>query len=224
MLKQFRFAPAAVVALLLTLSTAPLHGQADAAPTPLGRFLTHIDVGLNGTGVFTRQTTGTVTTGATKGTTLTQNTSNTFGGLFTLRATKSPYVGLEGNVGYARFTESYSCCNLQGGAQSNAYEYTLGYLIHPPHEIFGAKPYAAVGAGTVAFRPTVNGGQSLSTQARAVYYYHVGADIPAYSDFFSIRLGFRQLFYLAPDFGQNYLTTKQRTVTSEPVIGFVFHF
>jgi hypothetical protein len=223
MLKQSRILLAAF-ALSLMSSTA-MHAQA-ATQTPVQKFLSHIDVGLNGTGVFTKSTTGPVTSSSATnpGAIVTQEASNTFGALFTLRATKSPYVGLEGNIGYQRFTESYSCCNLQGGAQTNAYEYTFGYVVHPPHEILGAKPFASVGAGTTAFRPTVNGGQGLSTQARATYYYSAGVDVPAFTDFFSVRLGFRQLFYLAPDFGQKYITTKQRTITSEPVIGFVFHF
>jgi len=223
MLKQSRILLAAL-ALCLMSSTA-MRAQA-VTQTPLQKALSHVDVALNGTGVFTKSTTGPVTSSSVTnpGQIVTQDTSNTFGALFTVRGTKSPYVGFEGNIGYQRFTETYSCCTLQGGAQTNAYEYTFGYVVHPPHEFLGAKPFASVGAGTIAFRPTVNGGQGLTTQARATYYYSAGIDKQAFADFFSIRLGFRQLFYLAPDFGQKYITTKQRTFTSEPVIGFVFHF
>jgi len=39
-----------------------------------------------------------------------------------------------------------------------------------------------------------------------------------------MRLGFRQLIYLAPDFQQNYLTITRRTTTSEPIIGFYLRF
>jgi hypothetical protein len=39
-----------------------------------------------------------------------------------------------------------------------------------------------------------------------------------------MRVGFRQLIYLAPDFLQNYLTITRRTRTSEPTIGFFVRF
>lgn len=217
MLKHLRFALAVP---LLCLFSSVAYGQTPTAETPLNRFLSHVDVGLLGTGVFTKSVTGTSKTGIVG---LQQDASNTFGGLFTLRVTKSPYMGFEFNGGYQRFTETYSCCNLQGGAQANAIEYTFGYVAHPPHEILGAKPFLSAGAGTLAFRPTPNGGQGLLTQARMTYYYSVGVDYPV-NDHFAIRAGFRQHFYLAPDFGQNFITMKQRTITSQPEIGFILHF
>jgi len=55
------------------------------------------------------------------------------------------------------------------------------------------------------------------------YYYTVGAE-DMVSQHFGVRLQFRQLFYKAPDFGQNYLTIQQQTITSEPTFGFFLKY
>jgi hypothetical protein len=46
----------------------------------------------------------------------------------------------------------------------------------------------------------------------------------AFGPHFGIRGQFRQIISLAPDYGQNYLTIKQRTITSEPAIGVFLKF
>ena len=81
-----------------------------------------------------------------------------------------------------------------------------------------------MGAGTTGFNPTPFGGQGLLQQYRANYYYAVGAEAPIYGPHLSIRAQVRQSFYLAPDFGANYLTIKQRTNTFEPGFGFVLRY
>lgn len=218
MLKMFRLAlPVLAIASFAAVGQAQI--DTETAPTKMQRFFSHIDVGLEGTGVFTKSVTGTTPLD----TTVTQSGSNTFGGLFAVRATKSPWVGMEVNLGYSRYTQSYTCCQLEGGAQANAEEFTVGYVVHPPTTIFGTKPSFSAGSGVLAFKPTSLGGQNFNTQARQVYYYSANTDVPL-ADFFAIRLGFRQQFYLAPDFGQNYITIKKHTTTSEPVVGFIFHF
>ncbi len=76
----------------------------------------------------------------------------------------------------------------------------------------------------MAFRPTPGGGQGLPRQYRAVYYYDAGVDEYFPTTHLGFRAGFRQLIYLAPDFGQNYLTITRRTRTSEPNFGFFLRF
>ena len=44
------------------------------------------------------------------------------------------------------------------------------------------------------------------------------------SSHFGLRAQFRQIFFLAPDFEQNYLTIKHRTTTFEPGVGFFIRF
>ena len=58
---------------------------------------------------------------------------------------------------------------------------------------------------------------------RAEVNKHLGVDSEVAKDF-GVRLGFRQAFFLAPDFGQNYLKIKKLTSTFEPTIGFYYHF
>lgn len=198
--------------------------------TALGRQLAKMDLGVTGKGEFTRNTSGL--------TYLPQNVnlvpSNTLGALVTLRYTVSPYVGFEGNYGYARYTDNFTSNNVTGspknatqfvlGVQTNVSEYTLGYVAHVPHTLFGAHPFLGVGAGSLAFRPTGGGGQGFKPQARAAYYYNAGIEAPVINQHFGLRLSFRQVFYLAPDYETNYLTNKQRTIATEPNFGFYLHF
>ena len=165
--------------------------------------------------------------------TLSISPSSTVGALVTLRVEKSAYVGFEGNFSYSRFANTYTFnpdSSVAGSqspgnfrAQSSVNEFTLGYVAKPPHPIFGAQPFLGGGAGSVEFKPTKNGGDSLPVQARAAYYYHVGLDKPILTDL-GLRVSVRQVFFLAPDFGQNYLTIKKFSSTFEPTVGFYYHF
>ena len=165
--------------------------------------------------------------------------SNTVGELFALRYTAKPYIGFELSVGNARYTQNYTFTTttkpnpptplaapnyLPGGAQTNAREITWGYVAHPPHTLLGLQPFLGAGGGTIRFKPTPAGGEGLPEQYRAVYYYDAGVDdyFPDYH--LGFRASFRQLIYLGPDFGQNYLTITRRERTSEPSFGFFLRF
>jgi opacity protein-like surface antigen len=106
--------------------------------------------------------------------------------------------------------------------QNTVAEETLGYVAHL-HPFLGVKPFVGAGGGTMRFKPTPNGGEGLQQQYRAVYYYDAGAD-KALTPNFGVRVAFRQLIYLAPDFGQNYLTITRRAITTEPTFGFYLRF
>lgn len=214
---------------------ATLAGPTAKAQSPaIARQLSRLDFGVSGIAVLNGSGSG-----ATPGGPVDQNgkplavklqSSNTVGALVTLRYIKSPLVGFEGNYSYARYTENFSPFGEPGsggvasaGVQTNASEYTLGYVAHTP-ALLGVHPFASAGLGSIAFRPTVRGGQQLSTQARAAYYYSIGAENTIFSSHFGIRAQVRQVFFLAPDFGQNYLTIKHHTSTFEPGIGFFLRF
>jgi hypothetical protein len=224
----------AILPTLLALSPVALHAQdTTAAPTRARRLLSHFDLGVSGVAFFTKDVNGTVASSSFgQNYSFTQSASSAAGVLATIRGQKSPWKGFEVNYGYGRTTESYTCCNVSSttGAyigpfqsQATANEYTAGYLARPSRRIFGFQPYVAVGAGVYEFKPTVNGGQGLQTQARAAYYYSVGGE-SMISQSFGIRAGFRQLYYKAPDFGQNYLKITKTTFTSEPQVGIFVHF
>jgi len=199
--------------------------------TPAQRQFDRIDFAISGAGEFTSTVSGIEQRDEnTTHSTLTIKPSTTIGELVTLRYTAKPYVGFEFNFGNTRFTQNYtfspppSPTILTGGAQSNARELTLGYVAHPQSRPFGVQPFVGVGGGTIRFKPTPLGGQGLPQQYRAVYYYTVGVENNFPDSHFGVRLGFRQLFYLAPDFLQNYLTITRRVRTSEPTIGFFVRF
>jgi hypothetical protein len=194
----------------------------------LGRQLDRIDFGVSGAALVTKAVAGTnyLNNPATLG------ASSTLGALIQVRYVRKPLMGFEFNYGYARFTENFSFANTAAfgppaglfPVQTKANEYTFGYVAHLPRYSFhGIQPFVAVGAGTTAFTPTPNGGEGLPEKARMTYYYSIGAE-DMVSKHFGLRLQFRQLFYKAPDFGQNYLTIQQQTFTSEPAFGFFLRY
>jgi hypothetical protein len=242
-----------VLLLCLSGLIAP-HAIAQSTPPPTPTYwekqLGRIDFGVSAVGILSNSISGieqrdasvpTIIGGKTyiSSTALGIRPSSTVGEIFTLRYVAKPYVGFELNVGNARYTENYTFTTtttptpptalaapnyLPGGVQHNAREITLGYVAHPPHTLFGIQPFLGAGGGTIRFKPTVNGGEGLPEQYRAVYYYDVGADeyFPVYH--FGFRASFRQLIYLAPDFEQNYLTITRRERTSEPTFGLFLRF
>ena len=204
--------------LLFCLISGLFASSARAQVTATERQLQRLDLSVNGVGSFTKGVQGT----NYQGVNLTQNASTTLGALGTIRYTRSPLVGAEINYGYARYTENYSAYII-GGAQTNATEATVGYVAHGP-ALLGFHTFGSAGIGTIIFHPTQGGGQGLPERARFATYYAVGIEEPVFSSHFGIRAQFRQIFFTAPDFDQNYLTINKRTFTSEPGIGFYLHF
>lgn len=221
------------LALLFSASTTTQAQNAPTAQTPVQRFLSHFDLGVSAAGILNGSVSGqTKNTSVTPQPSLNISAGNTVGALVTLRGQKSPYIGGELNFSYSRYADTYtftpsstvsSLSPQNFRAQSAVNEFTIGYVARPPHPIFGAQPYVGAGAGSVEFKPTKNGGSSLPVQARAAYYYHAGLEKLVYGDF-GVRAGVRQIFFLAPDYGQNYLTLKKYTSTFEPTVGFYYHF
>ena len=208
--------------LILAASLATL-SVAATAQTKLERQLSYFDLGVQGVGEFTHTVSGPITVPATNtGTVVTQSASTTLGALITVRYTPRPYVGLEFNGGYTRFTEQYTAQPFQIQTQKN--ELTFGYVVTPPYVIFGLKPYASAGGGIVRFAPTRGGGQGAPEEGVPGFYYNIGLQKDWIPGRFGFRGGFRQLYYDAPDFYQNYLTINKRTFSSEPTIGFYLRF
>jgi hypothetical protein len=199
--------------------------------TPIQKQLARIDLAVSGAGNF-----GTTVSGieqrdaSTTHSVLTIKPSTTVGELATLRYTVKPYVGFEFNFSNLRYSEDYTFVPVPAqnlvfaGAQTGAHELTLGYVAHLKYRPFGLTPFLGVGGGTIKFHPTPGGGLGLPFQYRATYYYTAGVEGTFPNSPFGMRLAFRQLVYLAPDFLQNYLTITRRTVASEPTIGFFVRF
>ena len=208
---------------LVLAATFTTFAVAAPAQTKVDRQLSYIDLGIQGVGQFTSSTSGTITDGAfDNNQTLSQSASTSLGALVTLRYTPRPYLGAEFNGGYARYTENYSV--TPGEVQTQANEFTFGYVVTPPYTIYGVKPFASAGAGLIRFAPTAGGGEETYKEARPAYYYNLGVQKLIYGDRLGLRLGFRQVFYTAPDFEENYLAINKRVSTAEPLIGFYLRF
>jgi len=220
--------------LCLTGLTAPQAiGQDTASPASVAfmKQLDRIDFGIVAEGNISDTVSGIEQRDAdSTHSVLTIRPSNTVGELGTIRYTAKPYVGFEFNFGNARYTENTtftpppSSNLLLGGVQVGVRELTLGYVAHLPYRPFGITPFLGAGGGTIRFKPTPFGGQGLPEQYRAVYYYNAGLEDNFPGSHFGMRVGFRQLIYLAPDFLQNYLTITRRLRTSEPTVGFFVRF
>lgn len=208
---------------LFLAATFALGSTCAFAQSKLQQQLSHVDLGVQAVGEFNADASGPVTIPATnQGQPVTLSPSNTVGALVTLRYAPRPYVGAEFNGGYSRYTENFNVNPL--AIQTQADEFSLGYLVTPPYTVFGVRPYASAGLGGIRFAPTRGGGEGAPTQGRFAIYYHLGVQKDIIPDVFGIRVGFRQLFYTAPDFFQNYITINKRTTTSEPMIGFYVRF
>ncbi len=209
---------------LVAIVAAPNIEAQESQHPGLTRQLDRIDVAISAVGLLNGDASGTAIVNA-KPTTVKLTTGNTVGALFTLRYTVKPYVGFEFNYGYGRYTDTFTPFGAQpfGGVQQNTAEYTAGYVAHLP-AIIGIHPFASAGLGTLAFRPTPRGGEGLIKQARAAYYYTIGAEQTVLSPHFGIRLQVRKGIYKAPDFETNYLTIQKHTTTLEPGIGFFLRF
>src|SRR5947209_8391820 len=117
--------------LLLTAAGSTAEAQT-SQNTALDRQLSRIDLGIVGLGVFNKSSNGVATVNGKANTPVNLNPSNTAGALLTIRYTKSPFVGLEFNYSYARYTQNFTPFGSQpnGGVQQNASEYTFGYVVH----------------------------------------------------------------------------------------------
>jgi hypothetical protein len=222
--------------LLLTAATSNAKAQtSQSQETPLQRQLDRIDLGVVAVGVINKDSNGIAPVASNPGsgtgsgtipTHVNLSPSNTAGAVVTFRYTIKPYVGFEFNYAYARYTQNFTPFGTQptGGVQQNASEYTLGYVVHSRKQYHGITPFLSGGAGTTVFRPTPGGGLALPEQARATYYFSIGAETNIWSPHFGIRAQYRQVFFKAPDFHTNYLTIQQHTTTYEPGFGFFLRF
>jgi hypothetical protein len=218
----------AALLLACTATSAVALGQSDdqVPESMLTRQIHRLDLGITGVGVYNSTVKGPISSPVANQPSpgvVTQFGSNTAALLGEIRYVAKPYVGIEFNYGYGRYTENYSVAPFQ--IQTRVNEYTFGYIALPPHEFFGLQPYVGAGAGSQGFTPTKGGGVGAPKQARATYYYTVGLqkDIDD-AHHFGVRAGFRELFFLDPDFGQNYLTIKKQATTLEPQVGFYLRY
>jgi len=176
------------------------------------------EISVQGTGFFTKDTTGQGTT---------DRTTNTGGFLVGYRYSLTRWLAAEAVYGYDRNTSRYFGSLGASRVQANVHEATGGFVVRiPTSPRFRIKPYALAEGGALVFDPTNNAFGTVAGAQRqtvGVFAYGAGADFPLVKHV-TLRAEYRGLVYNAPDFGLAALNTNTVTHTAQPSAGLVFHF
>jgi opacity protein-like surface antigen len=176
---------------------------------------TRSEIGVQGTGLFTKDTTGQGTT---------QHATDTGGFLVNYRYHFTRWLAAEGNYGWNRNTQQFSTPAGFSGIQSNIHQATGGFVFSVPAPArWRVSPYLLAEGGALVFDPTSNNFTGAQRQTVGVFSYGGGADFPVVRHV-SLRLEYRGLVYHAPDFGLKALDTNTITHAAQPSAGLVFRF
>jgi opacity protein-like surface antigen len=176
------------------------------------------EISVQGTGFFTKDTTGQVTT---------ERATNTGGFLVGYRYHFNRWLAVEATYGYDKNTQQYFSSGAFSRVQANVHQATGGLVFRVPTPArLRLSPYVLADGGALVFDPTgsafgiVPGAQR---QATGVFEYGGGADFPIVKHI-ALRVEYRGLVYSAPDFGLSRLNTNTITHTAQPSAGVVFRF
>lgn len=176
------------------------------------------EISLQGTGFFTRDSSGNGTA---------YSTSQTGGLLATYRYHLNRWISAEGAYGYDVNSQKYLVSSSGFRIQSGIHQMTGGLVFKLPTRASSRlNPYVLAGGGALFFDPTgsfsntVSGAQS---QAKGVFVYGAGINY-AVSKRLSLRAEYRGLVYETPDFGLTGFTTNSVTHTAQPSVGLAFRF
>ena len=156
-----------------------------------------------------------------KGNGITLDTTKSMGGQASFRHSYHWRLGFEGSYNYTRYNEYYS--TKPYSIQHNTHEAAADYLVTTPVSPLGFKPYVEAGLSVIVFSPSLNGGQNVSWQGEPGANFGVGFDHPLIPHF-GIRIGYRGIYYKAPDFNLPALKTGASRLTSEPLAALYFRF
>jgi opacity protein-like surface antigen len=176
------------------------------------------EVSVQGTGLFTKDTTGQGTT---------QRGTETGGVLVGYRYHFTRWLAAEGVYGYGRNTQQFFTTEGLSRIQANVHQATGGFVFNLPASArFRIHPYLLAEGGALVFDPTGNAFGSVTgaqKQTVGVFAYGGGADVPLFNHV-SLRAEYRGLVYNAPDFGLKSLDTNTITHAAQPSAGIVFRF
>ena len=176
------------------------------------------EVSLQGTGLFTKETTGRDTT---------QRGTENGGFLVGYRYHFNRWLAAEGVYGYGRNAQQYFAPSGLSRIQADIHQATGGLVVTLPSPArFRISPYVLAEGGALIFNPTGNPFGSVAgaqRQSAGVFVYGGGADFPIVKHV-SLRAEYRGLVYNAPDFGLNDLNTNKVTHAAQPSAGIVFRF
>jgi opacity protein-like surface antigen len=177
----------------------------------------HSEISLQGTGFFTRDTSG-------QG--ISRTTTDTGGFQAEYRYHINRWLASEGNYGFDRNTQKYFGSFGGSRVQANVHAVTADLVVNLPLRTRRISTYALAGGGGLIFDPTGNSGRSVpgvGTQGKGAFLYGGGADY-AFTRQLSLRAEYRGFVYQNPDFGLAALHTDSWTHTAQPSAGIVLHF
>lgn len=176
------------------------------------------EISLQGTGLFTKDSTG-------RGTT--ERATNTGGFLVGYRYNFNRWLAGEAVYGYGKNTQQFLSTAGLSRVQANVHQATGGFVVKLPAPArFRFSPYVLAEGGALVFDPTNNLFGSFTgaqRQATGVFVYGGGADFPIVKHV-ALRAEYRGLVYSAPDFGLASLNTNTITHSAQPSAGIVFRF
>ena len=189
------------------------------------------EVFVSAFGLFTHQVTGNA---------IDQKGTNAGGGSAGYRFYLNGSSALEGRYGFSRNSQKYTIDSAVSSIPVYLSEISGSYVYNflKPRRLH---LFVEGGGGLVLFSPTNYGSgsngsngyngyngsngssSSLGRQAKAMFLYGVGADVPA-SSHVSVRAELRSLGYKTPDFGLASLHTDAFSFVYEPSVGVAFRF
>lgn len=176
------------------------------------------EIGLQGTGLFTKDATG-------RGTT--QRATETGGFLVSYRYHFNRWLTAEGVYGYGRNTQESFAPSGLSRIRADVHQATGGLVVALPSPArFRISPYVLAEGGALIFNPTGNafgGVAGAQRQSVGAFVYGGGADFPIVKHV-SLRAEYRGFVYNAPDFGFSRLNTDKVTHAAQPSAGIVFRF
>jgi opacity protein-like surface antigen len=176
------------------------------------------EISVQGSGLFTRNTTGNGTS---------YGTTESGGLLGTYRYHLNRWISVEGAYGYSLNTQKYSLSSGAFRIPSGIHDFTGSLVLNLPSQHHSRiNPYFLAGGGALRFVPANNQFNTLSgaqAQTREAFVYGAGINFAIYKGL-SLRAEYRGLVYSTPDFGFGALATNSVTHTAVPSVGLSFRF
>ena len=158
---------------------------------------------------------------------ITDSPTYSAGYLLNYRLHLNDWAAVEVNYAHTRYTQTYSGGTgfTNSWTQANAKEITTAFVFQFWSRFNGRlQPFAEAGTGGLFWSPVGAGSVGGPfNQNRAVLLYGGGFDWKAFGHF-GLRLGYRGLFFTAPDFNVNGQFTNARTQMKEPYAGITYRF
>src|SRR5690348_6811044 len=158
---------------------------------------------------------------------ITDNPTYSAGYLLNYRLHFNDWAAVEVNYGHTRYTQYYSngVGQITSFTQANAKELTMAFVVHFWARFSGRlQHFAEAGTGGMFWSPVAAGSVGGPfNQNRALILYGAGLDWKAFGHF-GLRVGYRGLFFTAPDFNVNGQFTNSRAQMREPYAGITYRF